>query len=364
METRQTGFSVPSAKGMQSLTSRQMARERVGVDLIERPGLCQQILEMRDAVGDRRPKAFDAQQRRRVGAERTRGDAAGNAVWQMRRARHLGARSHGERHRVDRVLVGEAANGQRRLGLGGGQTLKVRSVTTASVPHEPAINFDMSYPVTFLTTRPPDLNASPLPETALMPRTWSRAAPAFSRRGPDELAASTPPMVPRLAGLARLPEQRAIIHRLEGQLLAALGQHCLDLGERRAGSCRQHQLLGLVQRDAGELRQVERMRGLQRPADAALGAVADDLQRRVLRHRPLHGGEHIGRGGGGEGGHERTHPESGDGSLDVAPLVLPDISPAGGEIGASSRRLRRHPAAARPISPSRGMRRTTARSVG
>ncbi len=33
-----------------------------------------------------------------------------------------------------------------------------------------------------------------------MPRTWSRAAPALSRRGPDTLAASTPPMVPRPGG--------------------------------------------------------------------------------------------------------------------------------------------------------------------
>ena len=38
----------------------------------------------------------------------------------------------------------EAAHQQRRLGLGGGSTLKVTSVTTASVPQEPAISLDRS----------------------------------------------------------------------------------------------------------------------------------------------------------------------------------------------------------------------------
>ena len=52
--------------------------------------------------------------------------------------------------------------------------------------------------MTFFTTRPPDLKVSPRPDTTLTPSMWSRAAPAFSRRGPDRLAESAPPIVPPL----------------------------------------------------------------------------------------------------------------------------------------------------------------------
>jgi hypothetical protein len=92
------------------------------------------------------------------------------------------------------------------------------------------------------------------------------------------LAASTPPIVP-LPGFAA--EQRAVVHRFEGELLAVFRQQLLDLGQRRAGLCRQHQFGRLVERDAGEFRQIKRVFALQRPADAALGAMAEDFERRA-----------------------------------------------------------------------------------
>src|SRR5262249_62041275 len=61
-------------------------------------------------------------------------------------------------------------------------------------------------------------------------------------------------------------------------------------GARRAGARGEHQLLGLVERDAGEARQIERGVDLRGPAERAFGAVADDLERLLLRQRPLDGG--------------------------------------------------------------------------
>src|SRR5690606_14834489 len=53
---------------------------------------------------------------------------------------------------------------------GAGATRTVTEASTASVPHEPAISFGRSYPVTFFTTRPPALNGTPSPLTAAKPR--------------------------------------------------------------------------------------------------------------------------------------------------------------------------------------------------
>lgn len=52
-------------------------------------------------------------------------------------------------------------------------------------------------------------------------------------------------------------------------------EHCLDL--RRRASRRRTPALRLVERYAGQPRQVERMRGLDRFADRPPGAVTDDL---------------------------------------------------------------------------------------
>ena len=59
------------------------------------------------------------------------------------------------------------------------------------------------------------------------------------------------------AAPGRAAEQRAVIHRLERQLLVVGGEQRLDLGDRRAGPGREDQLLRLIERDAGEARQVE-----------------------------------------------------------------------------------------------------------
>ncbi len=84
-------------------------------------------------------------------------------------------------------------------------------------------------------------------------------------------------------------EQPAVIDRLERQLLAALGDQRRDLGERRAGLGRQHQFVMLVERDAGQARQIECQFGLARTPDRALGSRADKLERLVMVERPAHG---------------------------------------------------------------------------
>ena len=94
-------------------------------------------------------------------------------------------------------------------------------------------------------------------------------------------------MVPRPA---RRAEQRPVVHRLEGKLLIVGGEQRLDLGERRAGFRRQHQFLGLIERDAGQARQVEAQIPLRRAADAALRALPDELQRLAFGQRPSDGG--------------------------------------------------------------------------
>ena len=88
------------------------------------------------------------------------------------------------------------------------------------------------------------------------------------------------------ARVRRTSEKRPVIHRLEGQPLAACGGQRFHLGERRAGLRRQHQLLRLVERDAGQGRKVERRVPLRRPADRALAAPPDDFERLAARERP------------------------------------------------------------------------------
>src|SRR6476660_5571523 len=92
------------------------------------------------------------------------------------------------------------------------------------------------------------------------------------------------------AAAGRRTEHRTVIDRLERQLLVVLRQQRLDLGHRCAGLGGEDQLVGLIQRDAGEVREVEAQVPLRSAADAALGAMADDLKRLALAERPLHGG--------------------------------------------------------------------------
>ena len=87
-----------------------------------------------------------------------------------------------------------------------------------------------------------------------------------------------------------IPERGSVIHRFECELLTLGINQRFDLGQRRAGPGGKHQFLGLVQGDAGEIRQVEREVGLSGPADRPLRPVADDLQRLAAAKRPLDGG--------------------------------------------------------------------------
>ena len=75
------------------------------------------------------------------------------------------------------------------------------------------------------------------------------------------------------------------IARLEGEHLALPGKCRLDLLHRRRGARGQHQLLGLVKADAGKGGKVERVRELQRPAQAALAAAGHELERLFARDR-------------------------------------------------------------------------------
>ena len=85
--------------------------------------------------------------------------------------------------------------------------------------------------MTFFITRPPDFTTSPRPLTKRTPIRLSRAAPAMIRRGPEMFIAATAPMV----GSPLRAEERAVIHRLEGQLLPLRGKDPHDL---RAPACR------------------------------------------------------------------------------------------------------------------------------
>ena len=92
--------------------------------------------------------------------------------------------------------------------------------------------------MTFFSTRPPERITSPRPFTARTPITWSRIAPQATRRGPDRLAATTPPIV-----CTPSPSKPGEVRRLGDQMLAALGQRRLDLGHRRARAGGDDQLL-------------------------------------------------------------------------------------------------------------------------
>ena len=76
-----------------------------------------------------------------------------------------------------------------------------------------------------------------------------------------------------------------MVHRLEGQLLAAPGEGRDDLGQRRAGAGGDDELGRLVERDAGERRRRQGRLRLRRPADRLLGAAAGDGERRAPRRR-------------------------------------------------------------------------------
>ena len=70
------------------------------------------------------------------------------------------------------------------------------SVRATNVPKEPLTNLDKSYPVTFLTTVPPDLIMSPFPFTPLKPKIKSLTLPTLNLLEPAKLQETHPPAVP------------------------------------------------------------------------------------------------------------------------------------------------------------------------
>ncbi len=109
-------------------------------------------------------------------------------------------------------------------------------------------------------------------------------------------------------GLAALDaaQERAPIAGLEGEHLPVRRERRLDLGERRRRARGQHQLLGLVETDAGEGRQVDDVGKLQRPAEAALAAAGDQLERLVARQRAGDDLDQLALVGGAEDGSRRA----------------------------------------------------------
>ena len=113
---------------------------------------------------------------------------------------------------------------------GAGDTRKVSSVSTPSVPKAPHISLGRSKPVTFLMTRPPAAIASPLPLTKRQPidviahRAGFHAPRAARIRRHDSSQRGTPRF---------RAEQRSPIGRLEAEHLFLLGKGRFDFGERR-----------------------------------------------------------------------------------------------------------------------------------
>ena len=81
-------------------------------------------------------------------------------------------------------------------------------------------------------------------------------------------------------------QQRAEIGRFEREALAGPAQQRLDLGDGRRRAGGQHQFRRLVLDDAGKAREIEDAPGLDRVAEGALRAGADDLDGRLLRRGP------------------------------------------------------------------------------
>ena len=202
---------------------------------------------------------------------------------QMRRRRNVAGRRHRRRHRLVGARVVEAENQHGRLGLRTRQHLdrhlghggeraeragqQLAEIVAGDVLHHAAARLE-----------------------GLGAARHRREAEEMIARGAG-LDAPRPRKVrrERAAERARVrgpAEDRAVIHRLEGELLALALDQRLDLGERRAGPGREHQLLRLVQRHAGEPGQIERQIGLARAAERALASRAPRLRASCPRPTP------------------------------------------------------------------------------
>ena len=182
---------------------------------------------------------------------RDRRNAAAMLRRQMRRRRNVAGRRHRRRHRLVRARVIEAENQHRRLGLRTRQHLdrhlghggerperagqQLAEIVAGDVLHHAAARLE-------------GLGAARhRREAEEMVARGAGLDPPRPRKVRRERAAERA----RVRGPA---EDRAVIHRLEGELLALALDQRLDLGERRAGPGREHQLLRLVQRHAARAR--------------------------------------------------------------------------------------------------------------
>ncbi len=101
-------------------------------------------------------------------------------------------------------------------------------------------------------------------------------------------------------------EQRAPIAGLESEHLTRAIERRFDLAERRRRAGGQHQLRRLVIANARERAEIEHMRQLQRPAEAALAAAGDQLQRLFAGERLPDDRDELLLVGGAEMGHGPT----------------------------------------------------------
>ena len=239
----------------------------------------------------------------------------------MRRARRLGGRAERERHRAGRLFVGQSANEKRRFGHCGRENLEGRvgqngeraprarhafgQIVARDVLHHPAAGLECL------------AAARDRLDSQNMVARRSGLEPARPRKVRSENAADRAP-----AG--RGPEQGTVIHRLEGELLATRLEQPFDFSERGSRARGEHQLLRLIESDASKARKIERMGGVDRSPDAALRAMSHDLERQLLRRRPLDGREDLVRFLGGKGRHRGVPDKRRTrGSLDSATRVSP-----------------------------------------
>ena len=132
---------------------------------------------------------------------------------------------------------------------GSGWHLSEISSSNPSVPSAPAISRATSKPATFFITRPPNARSAPLP--------------VEDPHAQHEVAhrAGVGPARPGQARGDRAAERRARaeVRRLEREHLPGVGERALDVGERRAGARRHHELGRIVVDDAGVGRRVEHL---------------------------------------------------------------------------------------------------------
>ena len=179
------------------------------------------------------------------------------------------------RQGLDGAALVEAAPQQRRHALGFGQDLEGHLGDETRAYPGAASNLTRSSPVTFFITRPPDLTTSPRPLTALHADQTVARRPGHDAAGPGEIHGRD-----RADGrFAPRAEKRPIIHRLEGQLLALLGQNADQFGQGRAAPRRDHQLGGFIERDAVIAVDASRRPTSMRPPERGLAVRAADGER-------------------------------------------------------------------------------------